>query len=148
MVSSLHRIDLSDYENRKAEIGAQLLQSGTKTGFFNIVGAFPPCSPTTSHVTGSQTNLKTLTKSLAVGHGLPQEQIDLAFSYGKDFFTSPDSVKAKSLWNPDYYLVSRDICVARMVCPVVLDHLQAIVLLMGSRYWLTNAFCTGLAGHL
>jgi isopenicillin N synthase-like dioxygenase len=60
------RIDLSDFEARKAEIADQLWRASTDIGFFQLVN-----------------------------HGIPQEQIDEAFAVTERFFALPHETKAQ-----------------------------------------------------
>ncbi|MBR0558033.1 isopenicillin N synthase family oxygenase [Ciceribacter sp. L1K23] len=60
------QIDMSDFENRKAEIAEQLWEAATTVGFFQLIN-----------------------------HGIPQEQIDEAFEYEERFFALPAEIKAK-----------------------------------------------------
>jgi isopenicillin N synthase-like dioxygenase len=60
------RIDLSQYESRKAEIADQLWQASTEIGFFQLVN-----------------------------HGIPQDQVDEAFDMTARFFDLPHDAKAK-----------------------------------------------------
>ncbi|MFN3546297.1 MAG: isopenicillin N synthase family dioxygenase [Mesorhizobium sp.] len=60
------QIDLSDFENRKAEIADQLWQASTEIGFFQLVN-----------------------------HGIPQSQIDEAFEFAEKFFDLPMETKGK-----------------------------------------------------
>jgi isopenicillin N synthase-like dioxygenase len=60
------RIDLSDFEARKAAIAEQLWQAATEIGFFQLVN-----------------------------HGIPQQQIDEAFTMTERFFALPHEVKAQ-----------------------------------------------------
>ncbi|WP_458093397.1 isopenicillin N synthase family dioxygenase [Roseomonas sp. WA12] len=60
------RIDMSDFQARKAEIAEQLWAASTDTGFFQLVN-----------------------------HGIPQEQIDEAFDMTARFFDLPGETKAK-----------------------------------------------------
>ncbi|WP_108258054.1 isopenicillin N synthase family dioxygenase [Mangrovicoccus ximenensis] len=59
-------IDLSDFETRKQEIADQLWQASTGTGFFQVTG-----------------------------HGIAEEDIDLAFDTAWEFFELPKKVKAQ-----------------------------------------------------
>lgn len=63
---SVPRIDLSDFQNRKAEIADQLWQASTEIGFFQLVN-----------------------------HGIAQADIDEAFAYTERFFALPAEVKAR-----------------------------------------------------
>jgi isopenicillin N synthase-like dioxygenase len=60
------QIDLSDFENRKSEIADQLWEASVEIGFFQVYN-----------------------------HGIPQEEVDRAFSYAERFFTLPMETKAK-----------------------------------------------------
>ena len=60
------RIDMSGFEARKAEIADQLWQASTEIGFFQLVN-----------------------------HGIPQEQIDEAFTMAERFFALPHETKAR-----------------------------------------------------
>jgi isopenicillin N synthase-like dioxygenase len=62
----LRRIDVSDFENRREEIGAQLWAAATEIGFFQIVG-----------------------------HGIEQATIDRAFEMSRRFFDLPTEVKQR-----------------------------------------------------
>ncbi|WP_172328502.1 isopenicillin N synthase family oxygenase [Mangrovicoccus sp. HB161399] len=59
-------IDLSDFDARKAEIAGQLWQAATEVGFFQVTG-----------------------------HGIAEEDIDLAFDTAWEFFELPEEVKAQ-----------------------------------------------------
>jgi len=60
------RIDMSDYESRKAEIADQLWQAATETGFFQLVN-----------------------------HGIPQTLVDDAFAMSERFFALDEATKAQ-----------------------------------------------------
>jgi len=60
------QIDMSDFENRKAEIADELWAASTEIGFFQLVN-----------------------------HGIPQSQIDEAFDMTERFFALPNEVKAQ-----------------------------------------------------
>jgi isopenicillin N synthase-like dioxygenase len=60
----LRRIDVSDFENRRAEIAEELWAAATEVGFFQITG-----------------------------HGIPQEVIDQAFEMSRRFFALPTEIK-------------------------------------------------------
>ena len=60
------RIDMSDYEARKAEIADALWDAATESGFFQLIN-----------------------------HGIPQDQIDQAFAMSERFFDLPHDVKSK-----------------------------------------------------
>jgi isopenicillin N synthase-like dioxygenase len=62
---SVPRIDMSDFETRKAEIADQLWAAATEIGFFQLIN-----------------------------HGIPQSQIDEAFLLCERFFDLPQEVKA------------------------------------------------------
>lgn len=68
-------IDISDFENRKHEIGQQLYHASKDVGFFYIKG-----------------------------HGVPQDDVDRIFQDGELFYALPDEVKQKFVWIPDRYL--------------------------------------------
>ncbi|MFF2555587.1 isopenicillin N synthase family dioxygenase [Nocardia sp. NPDC058058] len=59
-------IDLTDFEERRAEITDQLWTAATEIGFFQLAG-----------------------------HGIPQEQIDAVFALTAGFFELPEPVKAQ-----------------------------------------------------
>lgn len=60
-------IDLSNFEERKAQIVKEIMLASEEMGFFTVVG-----------------------------HGIPEEKIDEAFSYAAKYFGLPDDVKAKN----------------------------------------------------
>lgn len=60
------RIDMSDYENRKAEIADQIWEASTSSGFFQLSN-----------------------------HDIPQRAIDEAFAMSERFFALPTEVKSK-----------------------------------------------------
>ena len=60
------RIDMSGFEARKTEIADQLWQASTEIGFFQLIN-----------------------------HGIPQEQIDEAFTMTERFFALPHETKAR-----------------------------------------------------
>lgn len=62
----VRRIDLSDFDSRKAEITEQLWSAATDIGFFQVVN-----------------------------HGISSEEITRAFDMSKAFFALPDAVKAR-----------------------------------------------------
>ena len=62
----VRRIDMSNFEARKAEIADQLWEASTEIGFFQLVN-----------------------------HGIPQEQTDEAFVMTERFFALPHEVKGK-----------------------------------------------------
>lgn len=62
----IRRIDLSDFQNRKAEIADQLWDAAVDVGFFQLVG-----------------------------HGIAPAEIDAAFARAESFFALPDAVKAQ-----------------------------------------------------
>ncbi len=62
----VRRIDLRNFEARKAEIADQLWQASTEIGFFQLIN-----------------------------HGIPQEQIDEAFVMTERFFALPQDTKAR-----------------------------------------------------
>ncbi len=68
-------IDLSDFENRKHEIGHQLYHASHNVGFFYIKG-----------------------------HGVPNKDIDSIFNAGEQFLDLTADVKEKFVWIPDRYL--------------------------------------------
>lgn len=68
-------IDISDFENRKHDIGQQLYHASKDVGFFYIKG-----------------------------HGVPQHEVDSIFKDGELFYGLPDDVKEKHVWIPDRYL--------------------------------------------
>lgn len=68
-------IDISDFESRKQEIAQQLYSTAKDVGFFYIRG-----------------------------HGIPQEEIELAFAAGQRFYDLPERVKQQFSWIPDRYL--------------------------------------------
>jgi len=68
-------IDISDFENRKHEIGRQLYHASHNVGFFYIKG-----------------------------HGVPNKDIDSIFNAGEQFLNLPADVKEKFVWIPDRYL--------------------------------------------
>lgn len=68
-------IDISDFENRKHEIGRQLYHASHNVGFFYIKG-----------------------------HGVPDQDIDTIFEAGERFLDLPTEVKEEHLWIPDRYL--------------------------------------------
>lgn len=68
-------IDISDFENRKHEIGQQLYHASKDVGFFYIKG-----------------------------HGVPQDEVDRIFQDGELFYALPNEVKQKFVWIPDRYL--------------------------------------------
>lgn len=68
-------IDISDFENRKHEIGRQLYHASHNVGFFYIKG-----------------------------HGVPNHDIDRTFDAGEKFLDLPTEVKEKHVWIPDRYL--------------------------------------------
>jgi isopenicillin N synthase-like dioxygenase len=61
---TIPRIDLSDFEARRAEITGELWAAATEIGFFQLVN-----------------------------HGIPQSQVDRAFAESARFFSLPDDVK-------------------------------------------------------
>jgi len=71
-------IDISDFENRKHEIGRQLYHASHNVGFFYIKG-----------------------------HGVPNKDIDSIFNAGEQFLDLPADVKEKFVWVPDRYLAWR-----------------------------------------
>lgn len=62
---TIPRIDLSDFDERRAEITEELWSAATEIGFFQLVG-----------------------------HGIPQDQVDRAFAEAARFFSLRDDVKA------------------------------------------------------
>lgn len=68
-------IDISDFENRKHEIGRQLYHASHNVGFFYIKG-----------------------------HGVPTAEVESIFKSGEKFLDLPTKVKEKHVWIPDRYL--------------------------------------------
>ena len=68
-------IDLTDFDNRKREIGEQLHAAARDVGFFFVKG-----------------------------HGISQEEIDESLQSGNRFFGLPDTVKEEFKWIPDRFL--------------------------------------------
>jgi isopenicillin N synthase-like dioxygenase len=68
-------IDISDFENRKHEIGRQLYHASHNVGFFYIKG-----------------------------HGVPTAEVESIFKSGEKFLDLPTEVKEKHVWIPDRYL--------------------------------------------
>lgn len=62
----VRRIDLTDFDRRREEIGERLWTAATDIGFFQLVG-----------------------------HGIPAADIDRAFDRARSFFALPDAVKAR-----------------------------------------------------
>jgi isopenicillin N synthase-like dioxygenase len=63
---TIPRIDLSDFESRRAEITEELWTAATEIGFFQLVN-----------------------------HGIPQDQVDRVFAESARFFSLPDDTKAR-----------------------------------------------------
>ena len=68
-------IDISNFEERKHDIGRQLYHASHNVGFFYIKG-----------------------------HGLPNQEIESIFKAGEKFLDLPTDVKEKHVWVPDRYL--------------------------------------------
>ena len=68
-------VDISDFDNRKHEIGRQLYHASHNVGFFYIKG-----------------------------HGVPNKDMNSIFNAGEQFLNLPADVKEKFVWVPDRYL--------------------------------------------
>ncbi|KAK9796266.1 hypothetical protein WJX73_008902 [Symbiochloris irregularis] len=80
MSANLEIVDLSDFENRKSELAAQVLHAASSNGFFYVTN-----------------------------HGLSPAEIENQFSLGERYFSLPDDVKESRGFRPDIFAGTRSL---------------------------------------